>query len=151
MARILINHVKRAVCAVYGVSGEDLDRHDRRARLVAPRQMAIAVARESTGASWAQLGKAFARNNGAVIHAARAVQSRVLGCTREQETFVEVTRLAHRYAEGDYAARPKFSRSLDLDLVPDDEIRSMKGLPAWTIAQRLSVPVSEVARVLEGA
>lgn len=150
--KILINHIKRATCVVYGITTVDLDRQDRRKRYVAPRQMAIAAARALTEQSGVKIGQTFGRDEQTVRHATKAVSDLIVSDPRELETYDEICRLARRYAEGDFAATPAFSRSADLDFVPDREIRAMSDdkVPAWTIAQRLGVPVTEVSRVLEG-
>lgn len=152
MTRILINHVKRATCAVYGVSNNDLEMRDRHRRYAEPRQMAMAVARQLTEQSWVQIGRAFARDETTVIYASRVINERVLASATDYETYFEIARLARAYAAGEISA-PKFSRSGDLDVVPDEEIRAMHRQAAspWAIAQRLNVPVTEVSRVLEGA
>lgn len=152
MSRILINHVKRAACAVYGVSNGDLEMRDRHRRYAEPRQMAMAVARQLTEQSHIAVGRAFQRDETTVIRAVRVVNERVLASAKDYETYFEIARLARAYAAGEISA-PKFSRSGDLDVVPDEEIRAMHRQAAspWAIAQRLNVPVTEVSRVLEGA
>ncbi|WP_072389809.1 helix-turn-helix domain-containing protein [Hyphomicrobium sp. CS1GBMeth3] len=150
--RILINHVKRATCAVYGVSNGDLEARDRHQRFVEPRQMAMAVAKQLTEQPWAQIGRAFGRNDNTVIYASRVINERVLVSAKDYETYFEIARLARAYAAGDDPS-PKFSRSADLGFVPDEQIRALhvEETPPWIIAQRLNVPVTEVARVIEKA
>jgi hypothetical protein len=149
MSKILINHVKRAVCAVYGIEVRDLDRQDRRRRFAAARQMAMACALNLTGQSRVVIARSFAgRDESTVRHAIETVSALVERYPREAETAAEVARLAGWYAAGNYAEAPQFSRSADLEVVPDGEIRAMRDLPAMMIAQRVGVPVTEVSRVL---
>lgn len=150
--RILINHVKRATGAVYGVTNIDLDARDRHRRFAEPRQMAMAVAKHLTEQSWAQIGRAFLRDEKAVRHAAKAVEARAGASRRDRETFLEIARLARVYADGGNSAA-KFSRAADLSVIPNDAIRELdrERLPRTAISQRLGVSVTEVARVLETA
>lgn len=149
-ARILINHVKRATCAVYGVTTSELDMKDRHRRYAEPRQMAMAVAKAVTGQNWAQLARAFVRDEKTIAHASAVVAERIVSIAREFETYHEILRLAQCYAEGDYAAVATFSRGADLAIVPDAEIRGMRRNNAseWAISQRFGLPIKEVARVL---
>lgn len=149
MSKILINHVKRATCAVYGITVEDLDRQDRRRRFAAARQMAMACARTLTGQSLILIGRAFGgRDESTARHAVEAVAALVARHPWEAETAAEIARLAEWYSAGNYAEPARISRSADLGIVPDWEIREFRDLPAMIIAQRVGVPVSEVSRVL---
>lgn len=148
MSKILINHVKRATCAVYGITVEDLDRQDRRRRFAAARQMAIACARTLTGQSLPLIGRAFGRDESTARHAVQSVAALVARFAREAETATEIARLAEWYSAGNYAEPPRISRSVALGVVPDGEIRAMRDLPAAVIAQRVGVPVTDVSRVL---
>lgn len=151
MTRILINHVRRATCAVYGVTGAELDAPDRIRRLVYARQMAMAICKELTGQSHVKIGNVFNRDDVTVIYSKKAVDERVRTRQQDFDTYHEIVRLARAYAEGRLEETPIFSRSADLDVVPDAQIREMRSLkiPEWTIAQRCGVPVTEVVRVLE--
>lgn len=152
MSKILINHVKRATCAVYGIEVRDLDRHDRRRRFVAARQMAMACSLDLTGQSRVVIARSFGgRDESTVRHAIEAVAALVERYPREAETAAEIARLAEWYAAGNYAEPARFSRGADLGVVPDWEIREFSDLPAMVIALRVGVPVSEVSRVLQGA
>lgn len=151
MSKVLINHVKRATCAVYGVSSADLEARDRHQRFAEPRQMAMAVAKHLTEQSYPQIGRSFQRSHSNVVYAVQVVNERAVSSPKDYETFFEIARLARAYAAGnDTAAR--FSRSADLGVIPNAEIRAMHvtdKLPPAAISQRLGVPVTEVARVLD--
>lgn len=150
--RILINHVKRAACAVYGVTTLDIEGSDRHRRFSEPRHMAMAVARQLTDQSWAAIGRAFKRTDAAVIQATQAISGRTLKSPKDYETYFEIARLARAYAAGDDLS-PTFSRSGDLGFVPDEKIRDLhrKSVSPWTIARQCGVPIAEVTRVLQGA
>jgi hypothetical protein len=147
---ILINHVKRAACAVYGVSTAELEGRDRRREVSEPRQMAMAVAREITGQSLGQIGRAFSRTDANVVYAVSAVAEGVSASARDQETFLEIARLARGYAEG---ADPeqRISRGGDVPEAAAARIRELRdqSVSPWIIAQRLGVPMSAVSRALE--
>lgn len=152
MTKVLINHVKRATCAVYGVSVLDLDERDRHQRFSEPRQMAMAVAKEITGQSWAQIGRAFQRSHSNAIYAVQVVGERVLKSRKDYETYFEIARLARAYADGRWSAQAEIGRSADLRVIPNAAIRAMHQedkLPPASIAQRLGLPVTEVTRVLD--
>lgn len=67
-----------AVAAVYGVSRSDLLRHDRRPRLVEPRQLAVSLVRQLTSYSFPELGKFFRRDHSTLIYAVRSHELRAL-------------------------------------------------------------------------
>ncbi len=71
--------VQGVVAAHYSISLPELLSPGRAARVVWPRQVAIHLARELTGASLQAIGEAFGgRNHGTVLHACKRVSERVL-------------------------------------------------------------------------
>ncbi len=108
MSRVLISDVKRAVCAVYGITMSDIERYDRHPRFVGARQMAMAVAREITGQSWPQLVRSFKRHESTVKHGVAQVAAQKAADVRELATFQEVIRLARAYSAGESEAAARF-------------------------------------------
>ena len=75
-----IAQVQAVVAAHYSLSVAELISPARSARIAWPRQVAIHLARELTGASLQGLGEAFGgRNHGTVLHACKRVSERVTG------------------------------------------------------------------------
>jgi chromosomal replication initiator protein len=73
-----IADVQKAVAAHYELSTQELVSSGRAARLSWPRQLAIHLARELTGASLQTIGDAFGgRNHATVLHACRRVAERL--------------------------------------------------------------------------
>ena len=73
-----VAEVARAVARQFGLRPRDLRSADRRAALVTPRHLAILLARELTGASFAALGHAFGdRDTKTIRHACRAASARL--------------------------------------------------------------------------
>lgn len=73
-----IADVQRAVAAHYELSTQELVSPGRAVRLAWPRQLAIHLARELTGASLQAIGDAFGgRNHATVLHACRRVAERL--------------------------------------------------------------------------
>jgi chromosomal replication initiator protein len=73
-----IEDVKRIVADQFSLSTEDLTSASRTARVAWPRQMAIHLARELTGASLKTIGDAFGgRNHATVLHACKRVSERL--------------------------------------------------------------------------
>jgi chromosomal replication initiator protein len=93
--------VQAAVAAHYGLSVDELVSPSRAARVAWPRQLAIHLARELTGAPLTAIGQAFGgRNHATVLHACRRVVARV---SNDQQAAVDVDELARelRRAGGD--------------------------------------------------
>jgi chromosomal replication initiator protein len=75
--RPTITDVQAVVAARYSLSTAELVSSGRTARLAWPRQIAIHLSRELTGASLQTIGEAFGgRNHGTVLHACKRVSER---------------------------------------------------------------------------
>jgi chromosomal replication initiator protein len=73
-----IETIQDAVAAHYGLAVAELKSASRAARVSWPRQLAIHLARELTGASLNAIGEAFGgRNHATVLHACKRVEERV--------------------------------------------------------------------------
>ncbi len=59
-----------------GVTLAELDGRDRTERVASARQLAMALARETTRLSTVQLGQAFARDHATILHAVKATTAR---------------------------------------------------------------------------
>jgi chromosomal replication initiator protein len=73
-----IEDIQKTVAAHYGVTVAELKSPSRAARLSWPRQVAIHLSREMTGAPLQTIGEAFGgRNHATVLHACKRVEERV--------------------------------------------------------------------------
>jgi len=72
-----IEAIQEAVCAVQGITGEELRGKLRSQRVVRARQIAMYLARELTGLSLPQIARSFSRDHTTVMHAVRVVGERV--------------------------------------------------------------------------
>ena len=95
-----IGDIQLAVATYYELSVSELVSPGRAARIAWPRQVAIALSRELTGASLPLLGQAFGgRNHATVLHACKRVSNRVL-TDRQAATDVDelrsIIRSGHR-------------------------------------------------------
>ncbi len=73
-----VEDVKRIVAEQFSLSTEELTSASRTARVAWPRQLAIHLARELTGASLKTIGEAFGgRNHATVLHACKRVSERL--------------------------------------------------------------------------
>jgi chromosomal replication initiator protein len=87
-----IEDIQKAVADRYGVSVAELKSPSRAARLSWPRQLAIHLVRELTGASLQAIGEAFGgRNHATVIHACKRVEDRV---NNDQQASSDLEELA---------------------------------------------------------
>ncbi|HJS93790.1 MAG TPA: chromosomal replication initiator protein DnaA [Solirubrobacteraceae bacterium] len=87
-----IEDIQKAVAERYGVSVAELKSASRAARLSWPRQLAIHLVRELTGASLQAIGEAFGgRNHATVIHACKRVEDRV---NNDQQASSDLEELA---------------------------------------------------------
>ncbi len=96
-----LEEIKREVATHYGLSVAELVSASRAGRIAWPRQLAIHLARELTGASLQSIGDAFGgRNHATVLHACKRVGERV---HTEPESAADVEELtsALRAREGD--------------------------------------------------
>lgn len=99
-----IARVQTLVAAHYSVSIAELVSATRTARVVWPRQVAIHLAREITGASLQAIGAAFGgRNHGTVLHACKRVAQRVGDDDNvARELRVLTARVRGQHADRDY-------------------------------------------------
>ncbi len=91
-AAILV--LQRAVAEVFGLRRDDLLARCRTQDVAFPRQVAMYLARELTGASLPQIGRAFHRDHATVLHACRRVKDVLL---RDATLADALTRLAERF------------------------------------------------------
>jgi chromosomal replication initiator protein len=93
-----VDDVKRTVAERFSVSTEELISPTRTVRVAWPRQLAIHLARELTGASLQAIGEAFGgRNHATVLHACKRVSERLAddeNVVRELDSLAQ--RLAHQ-------------------------------------------------------
>jgi chromosomal replication initiator protein len=76
-SRPSIAQVQDATCDVLRVSRADLNSPRRAANLVRARQIAIYVARDKTGATLAEIARAFERDHSTVLHSIRSIEKRL--------------------------------------------------------------------------
>jgi chromosomal replication initiator protein len=81
-----IADVQEAVAAHFGLTTQELVSASRVSRLAWPRQLAIHLARDLTGASTPTIGKAFGRNHATVLHACKRVSERLKNDQQAVET-----------------------------------------------------------------
>ncbi len=74
---VSVERVKAVVAAQHGLAVADLGASTRAARVAVPRQIAMYLARETTGASLQDIGAAFGRNHTTVVHACAQVNRRL--------------------------------------------------------------------------
>jgi chromosomal replication initiator protein len=91
-----VDDVKRTVAERFAVSTEELVSPTRTVRVAWPRQLAIHLARELTGASLQAIGDAFGgRNHATVLHACKRVSERLAD---DENVVRELDSLAQRLA-----------------------------------------------------
>ncbi len=90
-----IAEVQEAVAAHFGLTTAELTSSSRVSRIAWPRQVAIHLARDLTGASLPTIGKAFRRNHATVLHACKRVSERL---KNDQQAVEIVANLAHQVA-----------------------------------------------------
>ncbi len=77
-ARPTVERIQGATCELFGITREELLSTARAARVAWPRQLAMYLAREHTGASLPAIGTAFGgRNHTTVLHACRRATERL--------------------------------------------------------------------------
>jgi chromosomal replication initiator protein len=72
-----VRAIQEAICAVCGVSRDDLLSPKRSSRVSQARQLAMYVTREETSISLAQIAREFNRDHTTVLHAIRTVATRL--------------------------------------------------------------------------
>lgn len=99
---LTIRDVERAVCLRYQLSRDQILQRNP-ARIVSrPRQIAMYLARELTGASYPRLGQHFCRDHTSVLYAWRAIGERMKKDARlkaEVEGCKEILRRSGRWKE----------------------------------------------------
>ena len=74
---LTIRDVEQAVCVRYQLTRDQILRRDPRRKVARPRQIAMYLARELTGASYPRLGQHFARDHTSILHAWRVTARRM--------------------------------------------------------------------------
>ena len=93
-APMTIERVQDLVCETFGVSRDELLSPNRTARLAWPRQVAMYLAREHTGATLPAIGRSFGgRNHTTVMHACRRTAARIAG---DPDAYEAVRSLTNR-------------------------------------------------------
>jgi chromosomal replication initiator protein len=93
-----IDAVKQVVADHYGLSIEELVSPSRAARIAWPRQLAMHLARELTGAPLAAIGSAFGgRNHATILHACKRVAERA---SSDQQAAVDIDELSRALRRG---------------------------------------------------
>lgn len=72
----IVSHVCRVVAAWYGCGVEDIVGRQRTSELVVPRQVAMALSREMSGATFHALGRFFKRDHATIVYAVRVMANR---------------------------------------------------------------------------
>ncbi len=109
--------IQDAVCAVHGLSREELVSPRRAAPVARARQQAMYLARELTPLSLAEVARGFNRDHSTVLHATRAVAERL---EPGSETAESIHKTRTRLGAAAGADRPQ---STDRALPPPDEAR----------------------------
>jgi chromosomal replication initiator protein len=99
-----IADVQEAVAAHFGLTTEELTSASRVSRLAWPRQVAIHLARDLTGASLPVIGKAFGgRNHATVLHACKRVSERLKTDEQAVDAIQQLSRrVSHARDDRDY-------------------------------------------------
>jgi chromosomal replication initiator protein len=85
-----VREVQEQTCAAFGVTLEELLSSSRAQPVAWPRQVAMYLARELTGATLPQIGRAFGKNHTTVLHACRRTAERM---AEDREAYEVVHRL----------------------------------------------------------
>ena len=72
-----LDAIQDAVCAVNGLTKQELLSKQRSPRVARSRQLAMYMARELTGLSLAEIARGFDRDHTTVLHAVRSVKARL--------------------------------------------------------------------------
>ena len=92
-----ITDVQHAVADHFGLTTEELTSSSRVSRLAWPRQVAIHLARDLTGASLPTIGKAFGgRNHSTVLHACKRVSERMKNDQQAVDVIGQLSQLVSR-------------------------------------------------------
>jgi chromosomal replication initiator protein len=91
-----IRDVQERICVDFGISMDELVSPSRAGKLAWPRQVAMYLAREITGATLPAIGRAFGRNHTTVLHACRRTAERIAG---DRDAFDTVQRLSRQLGQ----------------------------------------------------
>jgi chromosomal replication initiator protein len=92
-----ITDVQEAVADHFGLTTKELTSASRVSRLAWPRQVAIHLARDLTGASLPTIGKAFGgRNHATVLHACKRVSERMKNDQQAVDVIGQLSQLVSR-------------------------------------------------------
>jgi chromosomal replication initiator protein len=95
-ARPTVGRIQDITCELFGLTREEMLSDGRAARLSWPRQLAMFLAREHTGASLPAIGQAFGgRNHTTVLHACRRASERVASDPDASDTVRTLTERIH--------------------------------------------------------
>jgi chromosomal replication initiator protein len=89
---------------MFGLRRDDLIARCRTKKVAFPRQLAMYLARELTGTSLPQIGRAFNRDHATVVHACRHVKETLL---QNSALADALARLAERFREARTAERAR--------------------------------------------
>jgi chromosomal replication initiator protein len=96
-SRRTIAEIQQATCAHFGLSGDELLSPGRSPRIAWPRQIAMYLARELTGASLPAIGRQFGgRDHTTVLHACRRTSSRMASDAAAREAVEKLCELLDR-------------------------------------------------------
>lgn len=112
---VTIKDVERAVCLRFRITREQLLARCPARAICRPRQIAMYLAREMTGASYPRLGRYFERDHSTVLNACRMVAKRTPTDSRlavEVEICREIIRHSDRWMEK--VARDMAGRGLEV-------------------------------------
>jgi len=92
--QITIQNIQKLVAEYYKIRVSDLHSRQRTRRIVRPRQIAMALAKEMTSMSLPEIGDAFGgRDHTTVIHAQRKVEELIQHDSKTKEDYVNLQRL----------------------------------------------------------
>jgi len=93
-----IRDIQERICVEFGISVDELVSPSRAGNLAWPRQVAMYLARELTGATLPSIGREFGgRNHTTVLHACRRTAQRIAG---DRQAYDTVQRLSEQLGQG---------------------------------------------------
>lgn len=75
---ITIEDVQRKVCSKFDITMTEMLSVSAKARVFRPRQLAVYIARDITGASLPELGMKFCRDHTTILHSTRKITARLV-------------------------------------------------------------------------
>ena len=92
--QVTIQNIQKMVAEYYKMRVSDLHSRQRTRRVVRPRQIAMALAKELTSMSLPEIGDAFGgRDHTTVLHAQRKVEELVRNDSKTKEDYLNLQRL----------------------------------------------------------